>query len=183
MNKRQIIASLNNIANSLDNSGLYKEANAITKVMIKLADEFNTDDEIYNESLSNQLPENQLPENQSQNNEQSQNVENSKPFITIEVNEYGDINTYTFDGGFTIGRADDNNIVTKIPYISRQHCFIYYTPQYNAWFVQDLDSKSGTFIGRAKIDNKPAVLSKGYSIRLDDNFVVNVVEIYPDPYN
>ena len=39
MNKRQIVASLNNIANTLDNSGLYKEANTITNVMIKLADE------------------------------------------------------------------------------------------------------------------------------------------------
>jgi hypothetical protein len=37
MNKRQIIASLNNIANTLDNSGLFSEANTITKVMIKLA--------------------------------------------------------------------------------------------------------------------------------------------------
>ena len=41
MNKRQIIASLNNIANSLDNSGLYKEATFITNVMKRLA--FNTD--------------------------------------------------------------------------------------------------------------------------------------------
>ena len=39
MNKRQIIASLNNIANSLDNSGLFKEADTITKVMVKLAEE------------------------------------------------------------------------------------------------------------------------------------------------
>ena len=37
MNKRQIIASLNNIANSLDNSGLYKEANALSSVMKKVA--------------------------------------------------------------------------------------------------------------------------------------------------
>lgn len=37
MNQRQIIASLNNIANELDITGLYKEANSITKVMIKLA--------------------------------------------------------------------------------------------------------------------------------------------------
>ena len=43
MNKRQIIASLNNIANTLDNSGLYKEANTITNVMIKVADESNMD--------------------------------------------------------------------------------------------------------------------------------------------
>jgi hypothetical protein len=37
MNKRQIIASLNNIANELDNSGLYVESNSITSVMKKLA--------------------------------------------------------------------------------------------------------------------------------------------------
>jgi hypothetical protein len=37
MNKRQIIASLNNIANSLDNKGLYNEANTLTKLMTKLA--------------------------------------------------------------------------------------------------------------------------------------------------
>ena len=43
MNKRQIVASLNNIANTLDNSGLYKEANTITNVMIKVADESNMD--------------------------------------------------------------------------------------------------------------------------------------------
>jgi len=39
MNKRQIIASLNNIANSLDNSGFYKEANTITNLMKRLAKE------------------------------------------------------------------------------------------------------------------------------------------------
>ena len=39
MNKRQILASLNNIANSLDYSGLYKESATITKVMVKLAEE------------------------------------------------------------------------------------------------------------------------------------------------
>lgn len=39
MNKRQIIASLKNIANELDATGLYTEANSITKVMIRIADE------------------------------------------------------------------------------------------------------------------------------------------------
>lgn len=37
MNKRKIIASLNKIANELDNNGLYNEANTITKVMSELA--------------------------------------------------------------------------------------------------------------------------------------------------
>jgi len=48
MNKRQIIASLNKIANELDNTGLYTEANTVTKVMSRLAmdgnDEYNMDD-------------------------------------------------------------------------------------------------------------------------------------------
>jgi len=37
MNKRHIVASLNNIANELDNSGFYLESNSITKIMTKLA--------------------------------------------------------------------------------------------------------------------------------------------------
>jgi len=48
MNKRQIIASLNKIANELDNTGLYTEANTVTKVMSRLAmdenDEYNMED-------------------------------------------------------------------------------------------------------------------------------------------
>jgi hypothetical protein len=43
MNKRQILASLNKIADQLDNNNLFKEANTITNVMIKVADEFNFD--------------------------------------------------------------------------------------------------------------------------------------------
>ena len=46
MNKRTIIASLNKIANELDNNGLYIEANTVTKVMSRLAmdenDEFGS---------------------------------------------------------------------------------------------------------------------------------------------
>jgi hypothetical protein len=37
MNKRQIIASLNKIANQLDAASLYKEANTLTQVMKRLA--------------------------------------------------------------------------------------------------------------------------------------------------
>jgi len=48
MNKKQIVASLNKIANLLDNTALYKEANTVTKIMSKLAmdqnDEYNTED-------------------------------------------------------------------------------------------------------------------------------------------
>jgi len=37
MNNRQIVASLSNIANELDSNGLFKEANEITEVMVKLS--------------------------------------------------------------------------------------------------------------------------------------------------
>jgi len=45
MNKRQIIASLNNIANKLDVTGLYKEATSLTNVMKRLAEEETTERE------------------------------------------------------------------------------------------------------------------------------------------
>lgn len=45
MNKRQIIASLNKIANELDFSGLYKEATSLTNVMKRLAQEETTEQE------------------------------------------------------------------------------------------------------------------------------------------
>jgi len=37
MNNRQIVASLNDIANTLDNAGLHTEASSITKLMVKLS--------------------------------------------------------------------------------------------------------------------------------------------------
>jgi len=42
MNKKQILASLNKIANQLDNTGLHVEANSVTKVMTRLAEEENS---------------------------------------------------------------------------------------------------------------------------------------------
>jgi hypothetical protein len=42
MNKRQIIASLNKIANELDNTGLHTEANSLTKIMKRLAQGFDS---------------------------------------------------------------------------------------------------------------------------------------------
>lgn len=39
MNKRQIVASLNKIANELDKNGLYKEASSVTNVMKRIAED------------------------------------------------------------------------------------------------------------------------------------------------
>ena len=53
MNKKQILASLNKIANELDNTGLHVEANSVTKVMTRLvvADDYTDDDD--DDGLSN----------------------------------------------------------------------------------------------------------------------------------
>lgn len=40
MNKRTVMASLNKIANELDNNGLHNEADTVTKVMSRLAYDF-----------------------------------------------------------------------------------------------------------------------------------------------
>ena len=47
--RRQIIAKINNIANELDNNGLYAEANALTNVMKKLALDQFRDNENFDE--------------------------------------------------------------------------------------------------------------------------------------
>jgi hypothetical protein len=45
MNKRTVMASLNKIANELDNNGLHNEADTVTKVMSRLAyDDFDVRD-------------------------------------------------------------------------------------------------------------------------------------------
>ena len=72
MNKKQILASLNKIANELDNTGLHVEANSVTKVMTRLADEFNIEtpaDErenkrqrVITEALSTQVRKDNLSE-------------------------------------------------------------------------------------------------------------------------
>jgi hypothetical protein len=59
MNKRQIIASLNNIANELDNGGLYRESNTVTSVMKRLAQETPSDFENPNSfDIKNEKDEN-----------------------------------------------------------------------------------------------------------------------------
>jgi hypothetical protein len=59
MNKKQIIASLNNIANELDNGGLYRESNTVTSVMKRLAQETPSDFENPNSfDIKNEKDEN-----------------------------------------------------------------------------------------------------------------------------
>jgi hypothetical protein len=55
MNKRTIMASLNKIANALDNGGLHNEADTVTKVMSRLAyDDFDERD-YYNDKMEDNM--------------------------------------------------------------------------------------------------------------------------------
>ena len=50
MNKRTVMASLNKIANELDNNGLHNEADTVTKVMSRIAMDFDERD-YYNDKM------------------------------------------------------------------------------------------------------------------------------------
>ena len=50
MNRRTIMASLNKVANQLDNNGLHNEADTVTKVMSKIAMDFDERD-YYNDKM------------------------------------------------------------------------------------------------------------------------------------
>ena len=55
MNKRTVMASLNKIANELDNNGLHNEADTVTKVMSRLAyDDFDERD-YYNDKMEDNM--------------------------------------------------------------------------------------------------------------------------------
>lgn len=72
MNKRQILASLNKIANELDNSRLYAEASTVTKVMKRLAsdmDDFNSDPDGFMTDRINPMTSDNLFEKYKANNQ------------------------------------------------------------------------------------------------------------------
>jgi serine phosphatase RsbU (regulator of sigma subunit) len=63
---------------------------------------------------------------------------------------------------FTIGRQADRNLVLTNAQISRMHAVIQQDP--NGYFIQDLDSRHGTFVNRARTQN--ARLTSGDHIQL-----------------
>ena len=87
MNKKQILASLNKIANELDNTGMHIEANSVTKVMTRLADEFNIEtpaderenkrQQIINKSLDTKVLRSNVPKTFLYM------IQGNSPFLTI----------------------------------------------------------------------------------------------------
>jgi len=73
------------------------------------------------------------------------------PTIKVEV-KHGDAgqNEFTFDTTFRIGRDDTCHVQFDDPIISRYHAEVYYEQQH--WWIRDLGSANGTFVGGEKID-------------------------------
>lgn len=66
----------------------------------------------------------------------------------------------------TIGRLSSNNIALKDTRLSRQHTRI--SLQGDSWWVEDLESKNGTFLNGVRIDRS----------RLEDNEEIRIGETY-----
>ena len=85
MNKRQILASLNNIANTLDNLGLYSEANNLSLVMKRVA-------QIAQPQQPQQPSQMQQPQQpsqmQQQPNSQEMNILNESKRLGVELTNY-----------------------------------------------------------------------------------------------
>ena len=164
MNKRQILASLNDIANKLDNNSLYKEANAITNVMIKVADEFDID--------SDSVAINNKPE--ELNNPQQTDIQ---PFIQIRLVTTLDDQYFTKKDGFSIGREGDVKTPRQINTVSRQHCFITLN-RYKKWAVYDLNSKAGTILnGKILSPRQGQELKINDVIKLDPYVLIEITDM------
>ena len=62
-----------------------------------------------------------------------------------------------------IGRSPTCTLVIDDDYCSSKHCRIY--PEGTAWFIEDLGSTNGTFLGNQKVD-EPVELRQGERVRL-----------------
>ena len=168
MNKKQILTSLNKIANELDNNDLFKEANTLTNIMIKVADEFNIE--------PNSQPVNNSPE-QSNNIQQNQ----PQPFIKFDLLTKTDDQSFTKTEGFTIGRQGDIVTPSEINTVSRQHCHIT-TNRYGKWAVYDLGSKAGTKLNGNQLSPRVGQELKIHDgIYLDPWVVIEIIDMYPLP--
>lgn len=63
----------------------------------------------------------------------------------------------------TIGRGGNSNVVIADDYASTHHARLY--PRAGQWFIEDLNSTNGTFIGRQRVDG-PIAVSVGTQIRI-----------------
>lgn len=87
---------------------------------------------------------------------------------TLEVIKSAYVNegrVYPLTDLITIGRSTETDIVLRDPLVSHQHSRI--VKRLNTWYLMDLDSTNGTFIGKDRI-NGQAELKNGQKIRIGE---------------
>lgn len=83
---------------------------------------------------------------------------NRKDTLPFKIRE-----VYMIDKLLTIGRARNNNVIIKDPYVSKEHSRIILDE--NNYYIEDLGSANGTYINGEKILDV-TVLSDGDRIRI-----------------
>lgn len=87
---------------------------------------------------------------------------------TLEVIKSAYVNegrVYPLTDLITIGRSTETDIVLRDPLVSHQHSRI--VKRLNTWYLMDLDSTNGTFIGKDRITGQ-AELKNGQKIRIGE---------------
>jgi pSer/pThr/pTyr-binding forkhead associated (FHA) protein len=63
-----------------------------------------------------------------------------------------------------IGRSPESTLVLSDDYASARHARIF--PQDGDWYVEDLDSTNGTFVGQQRVASGPVKLAVGSTMRI-----------------
>ena len=105
--KKQIIAKINNIANELDRNGLYAEANALTSVMKRLADESGS---MIDASFCPVCEETSIIDGYCAQCEYDVNEEDDSPVVQTPT-KTGLISVNKFDDNFIVGLTVENTMM------------------------------------------------------------------------
>ena len=96
----------------------------------------------------------------------------------LEFEYSGEFGTFTFyicKDEFVIGKDSDcDGVLSMNPAISRRHCMLKRTQ--GGWFVEDLGSSNGTYVGNVSIEQgNPVRVRNGETVRISDmEFTVHI---------
>ncbi len=101
----------------------------------------------------------------------------SEPGLPIEIRISGQAGSWTFDDSFLIGRGRECAVVVEGESVSDRHVEI--SREGNKWWVQDLGSTNGTFIGANRIDRFELTETTAIRLGFDGPTVVLTVHTGP----